>query len=124
VKIIGYGVSGTVNSAKDDNEPRPNLSATAEAIVLSADTTVRPELTIRAADQVTISQVDSTAKSDIKFNGIYYYDGKRISLAEVMNIKSVEIKSMNVWKGESAIKKFGPDGVNGVVELFSKKNPY
>jgi outer membrane receptor for Fe3+-dicitrate len=40
-----------------------------------------------------------------------------------MKLQGVNIKSMNVWKGESAIKKFGPEGVNGVVELFSKKNP-
>jgi hypothetical protein len=80
-------------------------------------------LTIRAADKVTISKFDSTAKSDITFNGIYFYNGKRISLQEVMNLQSVEIKSMNVWKGESAIKKFGAIGANGVVELFSKKNP-
>jgi hypothetical protein len=123
VKVTAYNVSGTVNSAIDNDEPRPTLSATAEGIVLSADTSVRPELTIRAADKVTISKFDSTAKSDITFNGIYFYNGKRISLQEVMNLQSVEIKSMNVWKGESAIKKFGAIGANGVVELFSKKNP-
>lgn len=109
--------------AKKDDEPRPTLSANAEAIVLHADTTVRPELTIRAADQVVINQVDSTAKSDITFNGIYFYDGKRISLAELQKLEGIHIKSMNVWKGESAIKKFGAIGANGVVELFSKKNP-
>ena len=122
VKIIGYGVSKTVNSAKDNGELRPNLSATAESIILQADTSVRPDMTIRSADHVEINP-DSSAKSNITFNGIYFYNGKRVSLDEVMKLQGVDIKSMNVWKGESAIKKFGPEGANGVIELFSKKNP-
>lgn len=122
VKIIAYGVKGIANSTKNEDEPRPTLSANAESIILQADTTVRPDMTIRSADQVVINK-DSSAKSHITFNGIYFYDGKRISIDEVMKLQGVNIKSMNVWKGESAIKKFGPDGVNGAVELFSKKNP-
>ena len=32
-----------------------------------------------------------------------------------------EIASINVWKGDSAIKKYGEDGKNGVVEINTKK---
>ena len=32
------------------------------------------------------------------------------------------IKSINVLKGENAVKKYGDKGKNGVVEITSKKN--
>jgi bla regulator protein blaR1 len=122
VKIIAHNVTGNVRPVNNE-EMHPTLSANAESITLQADTNSKPDMTVRAADRVEINKVDSTAKSDIKFNGIYFYDGQRVSIAEVMKLKPAEIKSMNVWKGEAATRRFGSDGVNGVVELFSKRNP-
>jgi hypothetical protein len=113
-----------------DEEPRPEMSASAEKIILTADQitvkkhtdgSIKPEMTVRSADRVEIQAADSAGAKKLPFDGIYFYDGKRLSFEEVMKLQGVNIKSMNVWKGESAIKKFGPEGANGVIELFSKK---
>jgi hypothetical protein len=115
---------------KNPNDIRPQMSVNGDKVIFTADQVIvknatngniRPDLTIRSADQVSL--VDSAGKSKISFEGIYFYDGKRVSFDEIMKLQSAEIRSMNVWKGESAIKKFGPEGAKGVIECFSKKNP-
>ncbi len=52
---------------------------------------------------------------------IYVLEGKEISKEELNRIDTNEIKSINVLKGESAIKKYGEKGKNGVVEITMKK---
>lgn len=113
-----------------NNEPKLHLPENIDRVVIvdekfekPNDRTTKSEMTVISADNVNINKVDSTVKSGIPFDGIYFLDGKRIAFEEVSKLQGVHIKTMNVWKGESAIKKFGPEGVNGVVELFSKKNP-
>jgi hypothetical protein len=89
------------------------------------DTGSRPDISIRAADQIIIERPkDSTAKKGIPTDALYLYDGRFISYEDVTKINPNDIRSINVWKGESAIKKFGPEGANGVIELFSTKLPY
>lgn len=89
------------------------------------DTGSRPDISIRAADKIIIERPkDSTAKKGIPTDALYLYDGRFISYEDVTKINPNDIKSINVWKGESAIKKFGLEGVNGVIELFSTKLPY
>lgn len=91
----------------------------------ATDTGLLPELSIRAADKILIERPkDSTAIKGIPTEALYLYDGHFISYEEVTKLNPNDIKSINVWKGESAIKKFGQPGANGVIELFSKKLPY
>jgi TonB-dependent SusC/RagA subfamily outer membrane receptor len=53
-------------------------------------------------------------------NPAYYLDGIKITEQEMKAISTIEIKSINVLKGERALKKYPEDGKNGVVEIFSK----
>jgi hypothetical protein len=48
-------------------------------------------------------------------------DGKSITQKEMADINPNTIESINVLKGESAIKKYGDKGTNGVVEITLKK---
>lgn len=54
-------------------------------------------------------------------NPAYYLDGIKITEQEMKAISTIEIKSINVLKGEQAIKKYPEDGKNGVVEIISKE---
>ena len=53
-------------------------------------------------------------------NPAYYLDGIKITEQEMKAISTIEIKSINVLKGERALKKYPEDGKNGVVEIISK----
>ncbi|HEV2833507.1 MAG TPA: N-acetylmuramoyl-L-alanine amidase, partial [Hanamia sp.] len=48
---------------------------------------------------------------------LYFIDGKEASSAEFKNISPNNIQSVNVIKGESAEKKYGTKGKNGVIEI-------
>ena len=58
----------------------------------------------------------------IKTDPLYIVDGKEISKPERANISPNNIQSINVLKGESAVKKYGEKGKNGVVEIITKSS--
>lgn len=51
---------------------------------------------------------------------VYFVEGVKISEQEMKAIPLENVKSINVMKGESAIKKYSNEGKNGVVEIFLK----
>ncbi len=53
---------------------------------------------------------------------LYYIDGKKASKEDVEKLDSDQIETMNVLKGESAIKKYGKKAKNGVIEITTKSN--
>ncbi len=52
---------------------------------------------------------------------LFILDGKEITMEEMNNIDSNNIKSINVLKGDTARSKYGDKGVNGVVEIYLEK---
>lgn len=48
-------------------------------------------------------------------------DGKEISEEEMKKLDPNKIESMNVWKGDQAVLRYGDKGKNGAVILISKK---
>jgi len=52
---------------------------------------------------------------------IYFIDGRRTSPEEFKLIPPGNIASVSVWKDDSAIKKYGSEGANGVIEITLKK---
>jgi len=50
---------------------------------------------------------------------IYYVDGKRVSKAEADAIEPSRITSINVWKGEKAVLRYGEEARGGVVEMIT-----
>jgi TonB-dependent SusC/RagA subfamily outer membrane receptor len=55
---------------------------------------------------------------------LIFLDGKPVpsmeDLEDQFGVKPDDIESINVLKGEAAIEKYGQDGTNGVVEVFTK----
>ena len=48
-------------------------------------------------------------------------DGKRASWDGSPDLNPSEIESVEVLKGQAALRMFGPDGQHGVVQITTKK---
>lgn len=51
---------------------------------------------------------------------VYYVDGVKITENEMKGISEDNINSINILKGQQAIKKYPKDGKNGIVEIMLK----
>ena len=51
---------------------------------------------------------------------VYYLDGIKVDSNAIHKLDQSKIESMSVWKGEEAIKKFGKEGKNGVIQIKTK----
>ena len=56
-----------------------------------------------------------------KIQPLYILDGKEINQEILETIKPEDVESVNVLKDTSALDKYGNKGINGVIEIFSKK---
>jgi hypothetical protein len=69
----------------------------------------------------TYTIVQENTNKKMPDNTLIIVDGKSITPKEMADINPNTIESVNVLKGESAIKKYGDKGINGVVEITLKK---
>ncbi|WP_378177610.1 M56 family metallopeptidase [Aquimarina sp. SS2-1] len=53
---------------------------------------------------------------------LFFIDGKKASKKEVKKLKSSDIDSIDVSKGEASIKKYGKKAKDGVINITTKKN--
>ena len=67
------------------------------------------------------SRVNQENSAKVLIKPAYYLDGVRITEQEMKAIPSNDIASVEVWKGEQAIKKYPKEGKNGVVFITTKK---
>ncbi len=65
---------------------------------------------------------DLASSASIPGDALYILDGREITAAKGKTLPPGEIYSINVLKGKAAVKKYGDKGINGVVEIESKKN--
>jgi len=63
-----------------------------------------------------------TEKTELPKDVLYIIDGKEMESGSMKDIDPTTIKSINVLKGENAIKKYGERAKNGVIEIATKKN--
>ncbi len=52
---------------------------------------------------------------------ILVIDGEKVTMEEFQELKPSDIKSMTILKGEPAIKIWGAEAVNGVIEVKTNK---
>jgi TonB-dependent SusC/RagA subfamily outer membrane receptor len=83
-------------------------------------------LTVTTTDKdgkKTITYVQkSTEKTELPKDVVYIIDGKEMESGSMKDIDPNTIKSINVLKGETALKLYGEKGKNGVIEITTKKN--
>ncbi|MFN4763333.1 hypothetical protein ACKGJN_09440 [Gillisia sp. Q332] len=86
--------------------------------------------TILARDSDDIYAYQNSTKSNPASMNFYLQEGKPLLVVdgeikeaefELNSIKTDEIASVTVLKGENAVKKYGKDAENGVIELTTKK---
>ena len=75
--------------------------------------------TVNFVQRVRLRRVENTmiSKGD---EPVYFIEGKRISKEEMNSINPGDIESVDVFKGEHAIKKFGSSYKNGVIVIKLK----
>jgi len=61
-------------------------------------------------------------EKDMPENALWLLDGKEMEKDQIQKLNPDSIQSMNVLKGEEAIKKYGDKGKRGVIEITTKKN--
>lgn len=79
--------------------------------------------TISPASQNHTNIMLKTEHGDTTFktpSPIYYVDGKRVDKNEIIYLHPSMIKSIDVLKGEKATEKYGEEGENGVVSIYTK----
>ena len=66
---------------------------------------------------------ENASKITVKISGeaLYKVDGKEVSRKDVDKLNPDDIASVNVLKGDAAIKKYGEKAKDGVVEITTKK---
>jgi N-acetylmuramoyl-L-alanine amidase len=66
--------------------------------------------------------IEIATKFNIPENPLIIIDGKESSKQDLNKIRGSSIESVNVLKGESAIKKYGDKGKDGAIEIITRKN--
>lgn len=61
-------------------------------------------------------------KTDLPKDVLYIIDGKEMQSGSMKDVDPNTIQSINVLKGEAAVKKYGEKAKNGVIEITKKKN--
>ena len=91
----------------------------AAALLLTTAATTASPITAPAASP-TIALAD--AAKPLASSPLVFLDGKRSSQAELDKLDPQLIESMNVLKGEEALKAFGADAADGAILLITKQN--
>ncbi|MBR9855334.1 MAG: TonB-dependent receptor plug domain-containing protein [Algicola sp.] len=73
---------------------------------------------ISADDDSNFFYIDTDGKDE----PLFYVDGKKTKSKDIKNISPNDIESINVFKGDKAVEKYGKKAKNGVVEITTKKN--
>jgi hypothetical protein len=151
VTVTGYkknsNVSATIVRTSDDkvvekaktdpNEPitvtgyKKNSNVSTITIRTSDDKVVEESkkdpksLTVTTTDKdgkKTITYVQkSTEKTELPKDVLYIIDGKEMESISMKDIDPNTMQSINVLKGETALKLYGEKGKNGVIEITTKK---
>ncbi len=74
------------------------------------------------SDNLTIRADTSSMKVDKNAMPLILINGEEKTKADMDNLSQNQIESVNVWKGNDAIKKFGNRGKNGVIDVKTKNN--
>ncbi|WP_339916329.1 M56 family metallopeptidase [Yeosuana marina] len=114
-------VDGKVISKKEMNDIDPKSIEKVE--VLKGDGAIKNYGEDAANGVILIKKKDTEISNLLKLEKtpLYILDGKEITTDEMNDINPDKIDSISVLKGESATKKYGDKGKNGVVIITLKK---
>jgi beta-lactamase regulating signal transducer with metallopeptidase domain len=102
---------------KNDTTPTPG-TGTVTVIGYKQKDETRRKITLGESLLIR-GKMDSTKNASFP-NVMYYIDGMLANADDVKKLSPNEIRSIHVWKGEIAVKKWGVDATNGVIEIVTK----
>ncbi len=108
--------------------PTDHPSAKAEDTDKPLTRTDKKQITVTRADKPDSISVSENMNISITENGrplsmdsaLYILNGKKILHGQINNISSDQIKSVTIFKGEQAVKKYGEEGKHGVVVIDTR----
>lgn len=120
-----YIVDGKVVSKSDADKINPNDIKSVNVIKGEKATAAFGDKGKNGVIEITTKNYNPKASIILKTPGknppLYLVDGNFITSEELqMSLSTDDIVSMNVLKGEDAVKKYGEKGTNGVIEITSK----
>ncbi len=79
------------------------------------------EVTVIGADGKKMNiKADASLDGKIDSKVVYFVDGVKSDSLSISKIDPQSIASVNIFKGEKALAKFGGDGQNGVIDIKTK----
>jgi len=111
--IVSHG--GTV-FLKSDN-------VAADAVELNGKTILLKSNNLKDVEFMAKGLSESDKKSGVTFSGVslILIDGEKKTKKELDALSPDQIKSVQVLKGESVIKEYGPEAKDGVIKITTKK---
>jgi hypothetical protein len=94
------------------------VRAKEQAEKIKAENDVKGDKITITADTIIIT--DRAKGKKIPDNVLYFINTQFATYEDVSKLKPADIKSITVWKGEEAIKKYGQAGADGVIEITTK----
>lgn len=120
IEYLGSDTSSINIVAKDNN--MQVIKTNSKVIAAKALEDGAQSITMDVKDgKKTYTIVQENTNKKMPESTLIMVDGKSITQKEMADINPNTIESINVLKGESAIKKYGDKGTNGVVEITLKK---
>ena len=97
------------------------LKVQASDKVVNKGKAIKNDFSIAVSDTTKQSKRRRIKSSQPLMKPAYYIDGVKITEKEMYATSPNDIASVDVWKGEEAIKKYPKEGKNGVVFITTKK---
>lgn len=123
-------VDGKVQTKADLNKINPNSIEKIEVLKNESATKLFGDagkngvviVTSKAAAKAATVKIVEPYSSPIPKNTVYYVDGVKVDSTIMSKTKPEQIATVNVWKGEKAVNKFGVEEGVGVIEIITNKN--
>jgi TonB-dependent SusC/RagA subfamily outer membrane receptor len=112
-----YGAKGKNGVIEITTKNGDDLTLIADTIRIGRDSSAKPFL-----QNVNLRSKAIYINSKIPNGVLIFADGKEISEDEMKKIESTNIQSIDILKGENAIKKYGNKGKEGAIEITTKNN--
>ncbi len=113
-----------INMDDEDNQDTKNstiwISKNGNDSTIKKNSNTTVKIINKAEDENKVIVLNSKNRGE-NVSPLIYIDGKKTTTEEMKELDTEKIESMNVLKGESAIKKYGENGKDGVIEINTKK---
>ncbi|MEQ5789629.1 TonB-dependent receptor plug domain-containing protein [Muricauda sp. NFXS6] len=118
IKKVGEKKHKNVVMIKTDDEKEIEVKESKNVMVIRDSDDDEDIEVISGDDDASYFFIDNDGKGE----PLYYIDGKKSKSKDLKKISPNDIESVNVFKGDKAIEKYGKKAKDGVIEITTKKN--